>query len=586
MQRIFSLSFMVFAALSAYGQVTIMPFIENKEFQVNERMSLTFMLEISGTNLVQESRLQMPDLSKFEILGTASQQNTAVVVGPNGDLVNQLEYQFSLAPKQAGRIMIGSAIVKVSGKYYKTEPFYINVKEADKIVPKDNPVAVNTNTLSLNLQVEDPYVYQYEPTVAILRAYSKNIGLFRKVKNIQHHEVSSAEILPIPTADLNIEDHSNRGPSQILSFYLIIPKEEGYIDIPAITANMSGLHTRKLTEIHSNRVKIRVKKLPENAPANFKNAVGNYDVKIKADTTQDMEVDKPFNVAVTLSGKGNLSEVIIPKLSASDDYHFYKPKFENHIKVTEDGMFGDITAHYIIIPKRAGKINLQTENFSFFDPEKHSYEDAGSEELALNVLTHDDILNAKTPLERVNEYTNTVLETVNTPIIKTEALKVKEKSRLNWQAVATNVGILGLLFVCGLVYRRVKRNREKEKQREELRNKPLGSVAETESEIRERLKTDASDYFHFLEDLKNKEDFSQFFKTVDELDAEVRSQYFFNTESDFIAAITNFKGAKVANDYASLKQEIQICKYAPTKTTDDINILFEHIVKTYSEIQK
>ena len=585
MQRIFSLTISVIAALSAYGQVTLMPLVENREFRVNERMTLTFIMEIGGTASVQETPLRMPDLSKFEMLGSASQQNTAVVVGPNGDLVNQLEYQLFLVPKQAGRIMIGSAVVTVSGKIYKTEPFYISVKEAERKIYQEGQANAN-NHLSLSLQTEDQSVYQYQPTVAVLRAYSKNMALFRKVKNIQHHENDDLEMVPISTAELSIEDHAHRGPSQVLSFYLIIPREEGYIDVPAVTAKMSGLHNRKITELASNKLKLKVKKLPENAPDSFRNAVGSYDVKLTKDSTQDVEVDKPFTVELKLSGHGNLSEAIMPKLAASEDYSFYKPKFSNNVKVTEDGMFGDVIASYVVIPKRSGVIKLATENFSFFDPETHAYKELAPQVIGLNILTHDDVLNARTPLERVNEYTNTVLETVNTPIIKTEALKVKEKSSLNWSAILTNLSIFVVLFGCGLVYRSVRKRRAKELQREEARNQPLGSVAETEQRIREQLKTDSSDYFHYLGEEVEKGDINQFFNTLEELDQDLRSQYFYNTESEFITALGNFNGSQAANDYSNLRQEIQICKYAPTQTQDDIRILFEHIIKTYSQLQK
>lgn len=44
--------------------------------------------------------------------------------------------------------------------------------------------------------------------------------------------------------------------------------------------------------------------------------------------------------------------------------------------------------------------------------------------------------------------------------------------------------------------------------------KPLGTIAEAEKEIREQLKTDVNDYFSYLENLKDKEDYEKFFKPL------------------------------------------------------------------------
>jgi hypothetical protein len=51
-------------------------------------------------------------------------------------------------------------------------------------------------------------------------------------------------------------------------------------------------------------------------------------------------------------------------------------------------------------------------------------------------------------------------------------------------------------------------------------------VAETEKEIRELLKTDINDYFGYLENLKDNEEYEKFFVTLEDLDQEVRNQYF------------------------------------------------------------
>ena len=123
--------FSLLSTIFTYGQVTLVPIIEDKDPKVNEKFTVTFVLEIDGNEYIQETPLRLPDFSKFNMIGTASDQNT--YVDPRKNIViNQIVYQAVLEPKQTGKIKIGSAVVQVNGKLYKTEPFDIYVNEAEK----------------------------------------------------------------------------------------------------------------------------------------------------------------------------------------------------------------------------------------------------------------------------------------------------------------------------------------------------------------------------------------------------------------------------------------------------------------------
>jgi hypothetical protein len=181
MKQLYSYILFIFSTIFTYGQVTL-GISDVKDQKVNQRFNLTVILEISGENMEQETPLRMPDLSKFDIIGSSSERNTVVLDAKKGDVVNQLVYQYVLAPKQAGKIKLGSALVTVNGKIYKTEPFEISVRETEKA----NSVADNSekNDLYLNLEIQDKVVYKDEPTMAILRAYSRDYDNFRKVGRI------------------------------------------------------------------------------------------------------------------------------------------------------------------------------------------------------------------------------------------------------------------------------------------------------------------------------------------------------------------------------------------------------------------
>lgn len=580
MNRFISFMVLLVSVGSAYGQVTLSVAPEGKEYSVNEQLIVTFTLRLEGENMIPESRLQLPDFSKFEVVGAATYRDKEVDM-QTGNFVNQMIYQCALIPKKSGKLMIGSALVTVNGKRYKTEPFDIYVKDSEKRNTIENSISEN---VTLNLEVEEKSVYQNQPTLAVLKAYSNNMNSFRKLRNVKMQDNHQVYIKPINTTNSEIEDLPNRTVSQVLGVYLVFPNENGTVELPSATASVGKYHGVK---IQSNKIKLNVKKLPENAPKGFHKAVGNFKVELSKISVKELnELDKPFEIQVRMSGEGNLSIENLPKLAKSSEYTFFPPKYDVKTMYDENGIKGYIDALYLVMPKQAGNIKVQTESFAFFNPKTQKYTSLGNENLVLNIHTPEQIANLRTPIEKVNVYTNNILETVNTPILKVEALKVKEKGRLNWNAIVVNTSVVALLFLGVFIYRNVRRRKERNAKLEAEKSKPLGSVSETEHQIREELKADIDDYFSYLKRTAETNDSIGFFKTIDELDDIARQQYFHNSESELLDAITEFKGAETAKNYSELKQQIQMMKYAPVQSKEDLEEILEVVIKTYSEINK
>ena len=360
----------LFSTIFSYGQVTL-AVSEVKDQKVNQPFNLTVLLEIAGENMQQETPLRMPDTSKFDIIGTASEQNTIVLDAKKGNVLNQMVYQMVLSPKRAGKVTFGSVLVTVNGKIYKTEPFEINVRENDR----KSSVATTSQSedVYLNMEVKDKEVYKNEPTVAVLRAYSRDFNNFRKVGNIQYPRDRNIRIKPVSFAKSEIESHSDIA-SQVIAVFMIFPSETGTVEVPPVSASISG--SSREEKISSNKVRLNVKKLPSGMPVHFKNAVGNFAVSVANNSTVEVaEIDKPVNISVQISGSGNFGTLHLPKIVNSTDYVFFEPKISVKTSAKENRLSGILNADYVVIPKRSGPISISFENFSYFDPETKKYID-------------------------------------------------------------------------------------------------------------------------------------------------------------------------------------------------------------------
>ncbi|MBE2273556.1 MAG: BatD family protein, partial [Flavobacteriales bacterium] len=529
----------LFSAIFAHGQVTL-AVSDVKDAKVNQRLNLTVLLEISGENMQQETPLRMPDLSKFDIIGTASEQNTVVLDAKKGDVLNQMVYQWVLTPKQSGKIKFGSVLVTVNGKIYKTEPFDINVRD----VEKKTSVADNStsNDLYLSLEVQDREVYKNESTIAILRAYSRDYGSFRNVGNIQVPQQKNARIKPVSFAKSEIESSAGMN-SQVLAVFMIFPSEEGNIEINPVTASISN--SKREAKIVSNRVKLNVKKLPAGMPETFKNAVGKFDIAVvNNNATEVSEIQKPVNVTMKVSGAGNFGTLHLPKIVNSNDYIFYPPKITARTTTHQNELSGVVTADYVVVPKKAGLVSINFEDFSFFNPTIKKYVDLGAKSISLDVKTPEEIAAAKSTLEKVNDYTNTVLETVNTPVLQTHNLKVKDKNSINWKVVFGNFALLTVFIAMFFV---VVKRREKRKLKPQVAEKNFVSIAETEDLIRKDLNNSVEENIEYLKKLKDNKDFATFFSVYNDLVNETKKRNLIQSESDFRRFLGRSHGFRSVN---------------------------------------
>ena len=568
----------LFSTVFTYGQVTL-AISDVKDQKVNQRFNLTVLLEIAGENMEQQTPLQMPDLSKFEIIGSASERNTVVVDASKGNVINQLVYQYVLAPKQTGRIKIGSALVTVNGKIYKTEPFDINVRDGEK--PNTVAEVAEKNDLYLNLEVQDKIVYKNQPTIAVLRAYSRNYDNFRKVGKVHFSHQRNANINPVSFAKSEIESNSGLA-SQVIGVFMIFPSETGTLEINPISATI--VNAAKENRISSNKVKLNVKKLPIGMPNHFKNAVGKFTIDLVNLRNEEIqEIDKPLNIILKVTGSGNLGSLHLPKMINSTDYLFFAPKITSKTVARKNGLSGSVIAEYVVVPKTSGLVSIRFEDFSFFDPRDKKYIDLGSKELQINVKTPEQIADTKTTLEKVNEYTNSVLETVNTPVLQTQNLKVKEKSKFDLKIIAGNFLLLGAFVSLLLLFLR---KREKKKLKTQMVVKPTTNIAETEELIRKKLNNDSEVNLEYLKKLKENKEYENFFGAYDELNREIKENYAAHSESDFRTILEQTKGQQFAEQYRALSEQIQMEKYAPFHADDEMNDLYNSIHTLYSEISK
>ena len=300
----------------------------------------------------------------------------------------------------------------------------------------------------------------------------------------------------------------------------------------------------------SNKVRLNVNKLPVGMPNHYKNTVCQFTLDLRNLRNEEfLEIDQPLNIVLKLTGSGNLGSLHLPKILNSENYIFYPPKITTQSLAKKNGLRGSITAEYIVVPKKSGPISIKFEDFSYFDPDNKKYTDVGAKELLINVKTPLQIAEAKTTLQKVNEYTNTVLETVNTPVLQTQNFIIKDKNKIDWKVVAGN---FALLTIFGSLFLIVLKKREKRKSKPQIVLKPISTIAETEDLIRQNLSNHIEESIEYLKILKDNKDFKKFFSAYDELNRETKEYHGVHSDSEFRSILEKTQGQQISEQYRSL----------------------------------
>ena len=561
--RAYILSFIL--PIFGYGQVTLLSETDTKEYQVREPFNLSIGLEIIGENYQQQSPVRFPDLSKFEILGNAT-ESVAAIDPETGNVVRQVLYHLILQPKHAGKTRIGSALVQVNGKTYKSEPFEILVRDGKR---KHDAWG---RSVSMVMEVLDKEVYENQPVNVVLKlkANPHNYLDFRKVNQIKlPQKTKNFYTVNLKREDIEI-DKNDETAMQVIASFVVVPEKDGNLFVSPATALFNE------ERILSNPLKIHVKKLPEGAPRGFKNAVGKFDLEVEI-PKEEVEVNQPMDVFVKLKGKGNIIGAELPKIVESDDYTILKPT--QKIDVKESELSGEKTDHYVIIPKKEGEITIRYENFAYFDIDEKQYQTINSDDIKILSLSREAMDSPTSTLGKMMDNTGHILKKVNLLPVSEE--ENEEESFDYGRFVGMGLLVFGsLLAIYFFTFRKKKPKQWSSVQEDDK----ITTIAETEELLKENISIGKEYYFGALKNAADKGNSTSFFENYQELHTEAENQIKRlknQTISEFLEEIEN---ADFVKDFEQFRIEIQEAKYAPVH--EDLYEFYNDIVKFYTKIME
>ena len=378
-----------------------------KQVSVGEQFQVSYELNGDGKDF------KTPNFTNFEIIGGPFTSTSSSVQIINGSVsrTNTQTFSFHLRAIKEGVFTIPSASITVDKKKITSEPCEINVVASASGASTYNGATSNTNNSKNNITAKEVFlkatpnkkkVYQGEQILLTYNIYytipisqlsvskspsysgfwtkdiTENDGSLQQSSTVidgqQYNVATIKEIVLFPqkSGNLIIDPLDLTCVAQIRQQR---KRTQGYDPFEDFFGDIMGTsYTNVRKEIKSQPITIEVEPLPTaNKPESFQGAVGQFTFTSKIDKS-DLKVNEAFTLTLTVSGKGNIELLELPKPVFPPDFEVYDPKISTTVKNNALGIYGSKKAEYIIIPRVSGDFTLEDIEFSYFNPSLKKYE--------------------------------------------------------------------------------------------------------------------------------------------------------------------------------------------------------------------
>jgi len=442
-------------ALPAGAQAPVTAEVDRNRLSTDE--VLTFKVTIDSS-AGQASQPALPPLDGFELLGSSSGTQISIV---NGDMSMVATYSYSLHPTQAGQLVINPVSVQIDGQLYSTQPIMVEVSQgtgqvqpapnqgipsmpgfptrpnfpgfpnlnslfqtmpgspsglgnqAPPLDPADAPPELAGQAFFIEAEVDNPNPYQGEQVIYTFRFYqAESLYDQPEYRPPSFTGFWSEEQSEEQTNYTTEAAGRNYRVTELKT--VLFPTVIGDLTIEPAALTIPGDFFTRGSALQTQPVVVNVRPLPDNAPANFQGAVGQFAIEAQSDTAAT-EVNETVTLHVALSGQGNMNNAPDPQWTEGPEWRAFDSKATVNSQFDGEVMSGVRSYERLLVPTQAGNLLLPVVEYSFFNPQTESYETVSSEPIIIQVT--GDVAAGVTPLTPDGGAGTTVTTASVTPII-------------------------------------------------------------------------------------------------------------------------------------------------------------------------
>lgn len=361
---------------------------------------LTLVVTITGPLNPREP--EIPEIDGIDRIGSPSTFRSTTVIN---DLIrSEITYHYRFLTTKEGDITIDPITVNISGEDYSTDHIKVRIlrglggetptpgqgQQADPR-PAEDSSGPEGQRLYVEASVDNETPYLGEQVTYTFRFYrltvfpsfgrfgqpryqapdfagfwnNQETGQERYNETIKARRYTVVELqtvlFPTVVGSIIIE------PAR-----LIVP--EDVFDTPRV--------------LDSASIGLDVQALQLNAPTEFTGAVGQLDILAKVHDTAS-RVNEPITLLVSISGEGNIESLPDPAWPDFDGWRTFDSTSATNSSVRNGKLVGTRTYERILVPDRAGDIEIPSIAYPYFDPEAGRYVEARTDPITMSIAEED-----------------------------------------------------------------------------------------------------------------------------------------------------------------------------------------------------
>lgn len=149
--------------------------------------------------------------------------------------------------------------------------------------------------------------------------------------------------------------------------------------------------------IYTDPTQVEVLPLPAaDQPASFTGAIGDFAMEVYTDR-QSTRAGEPIMLSVEISGRGNFDRISGPIIPDSKDWRSYAPESKFQPRSADHSLRGTKRFDYIMIPNKAGQLEIPAIEFAYFEPEAKRYTRLNAPPIPIEVSASDPAARPSAP---------------------------------------------------------------------------------------------------------------------------------------------------------------------------------------------
>ena len=375
-------------------------------------------------NCTPDSDFKLPKVDGLDDFGKpVGRQSSSQIVMNNlkVDRVERVIFSFLITPQRKGRIEIPAFEISTNKGKIKVAALNLDIDEGRATAQQSGNQLISSSLETSSATVWQGQIFpiRYE----LLLLVDEEAKIASDPNKWKPAELVLEDWPQSQPVRRNVGGYNREGRLYETKAYAPKP---GNLEIPAIemeaqvvTGRSMGFFGQSTTEqvsLKSNTLKLTVKELPKPAPASFTGAVGQYRLESKLSQTE-ITAGQPVTWTLVLKGTGNWPDNFkMPARQVPSNLRVIQPEAKKE-NVPNTIFEATLTEDVVLIPDRAGKIDLAPVQFTYFNPEKGAYETLSTEPTSLTVSPDLSVAN---PANTVLSPTSTLPDNANPARPKTE----------------------------------------------------------------------------------------------------------------------------------------------------------------------